>query len=97
METWTLLEKHVHAQLKFYSLKRQDHWFIDDNIDDFPKSIGGLSYLSIKVWKEVQEILIINALPIRYDQLKEALKYSRKSKKVDDIVSSTRYKEEKVK
>lgn len=84
----------VHAQLKFYSLKMQDHWFIDDNIDDFPKSIGGLSYLSIKVSKEVQKILIINALPIRYEQLKEALKYSRKSKKVDDIANLARSKEE---
>lgn len=104
-ETWSLLEtlympkslpNRVHAQLKLYGFKMQDQKSIDDNIDDFLKIVGELSHLSIEVPEEVQAILLLNALPSKYDQLKETLKYSRDVIKVEDVASSSKSKKKKI-
>ena len=105
-ETWSLLESlympkslpnRVHTQLKLYGFKMEDHRSIDDNIDDFLKIVGELSHLSIEVDEEVQAVLLLNALPTKYDQLKETLKYSREVIKVEDVASSTKSKEKEFK
>lgn len=95
-ETWALLEalymakslpNRVHAQLKIYGFRMEDQRSIDENIDDFLKIVGELSHLSIEVPEEVQAVQLLNALPSRYDQLKETLKYSRDVIKVEDVAS----------
>ena len=105
-ETWSLLEalylpkslpNRVHAQLKLYGFKMQDQRSIDENVDDFLKIVGELSHLSIEVPEEVQEVLLLNALPTRYDQLKETLKYSHEAIKVEDVTSSAKSKEKEIK
>lgn len=105
-ETWSLLEalyqpkslpNRVHAQLKLYGFKMQEHRSIDENIDDFLKIVGELSHLSIEVPEEVQAVLLLNALPSKYDQLKETLKYSREVIKVEDVTSSAKSKEKEIK
>lgn len=105
-ETWALLEtlympkslpNRVHAQLELYGFKMKDQRTIDENIDDFLKIVGDLSHLSIDVPEEVQAVLLLNALPVKYDQLKETLKYSREAIKVEDVASSARSKEKEMK
>ena len=105
-ETWSLLEalylpkslpNRVHAQLKLYGFKMQNQRSIDENVDDFLKIVGELSHLSIEVPEEVQVVLLLNALPTRYDQLKETLKYSREAIKVEDVTSSAKSKEKEIK
>lgn len=104
-ETWSLLEalylpkslpNRVHAQLKLYGFKMQDQKSVDENIDDFLKIVGELSHLSIEVPEEVQAVLLLNALPAKYDQLKETLKYSREVIKVEDVASSAKSKEKEI-
>ena len=70
---------------------------IDENVDDFLKIFGELSHLSIELPEEVQAVLLLNALPTRYDQLKETLKYSREAIKVEDVTSSAKSKEKEIK
>lgn len=103
-ETWALLEalympkslpNRVHAQLELYGFKMKDNRTVDENIDDFLKIVGDLSHLSIDVPEEVQAVLLLNALPVRYDLLKETLKYSRDVIKVEDVASSARSKKKK--
>lgn len=105
-ETWTTLEalylpkslpNRVHAQLKLYGFKMQDQRSIDENVDDFLKIVGELSHLSIEVPEEVQAVLLLNALPAKYDQLKETLKYSREVINVEDVTSSAKSKEKELK
>lgn len=76
-ETWALLEalympkslpNRVYAQLELYGFKMKYHRTVDENIYDFLKIVGDLSHLSINVSEEVQVVLLLNALPMRYDQ-----------------------------
>ena len=101
-EVWELLDRlymakilpnRVHAQLKVYSFRMQDSRTVDENVDDFLKLIADLNNLSIEIPEEVHAILLLNALPSRYDFLKETLKYSREAIRVDEIVSAARSKE----
>ena len=101
-QAWSLLDRlymtqslpnRVHAQLRVYSFKMQDSRTIDQNMDDFLKMITDLSNLSIEVPEEVQAILLLNALPARYDSLKETLKYGRDAIKVEEVASAARSKE----
>lgn len=55
--------------------------------------ITDLSNLSIEIPEEVQAILLLNALPPRYDSLKETLKYGRDAIMFDDVASAARSKE----
>ncbi|WZZ20474.1 hypothetical protein YC2023_121861 [Brassica napus] len=102
LEAWELLDRlymaktlpnRVHAQLKVYLFRMQDSKSIDQNVDDFLKLITDLNNLSIEIPEEVQAILLLNALPGRYDSLKETLKYSREAIRVDEIASTSRSKE----
>lgn len=101
-EAWELFDKlymaktlpnRVHAQLKVYSFWMQDSRTIDQNVDDFLKLIADLNNLNIEVPEEVQAILLLNALPSRYDSLKETLKYSREAIRVDEVASAAKSKE----
>ena len=91
------LSNRVHAQLKVYSFRMQDSRTVDENVDDFLKLLADLNNLSIEIPEEIPEevhaILLLNALPSRYDFLKETLKYSREAIRVDEIVSAARSKE----
>ncbi|CAA7042915.1 unnamed protein product [Microthlaspi erraticum] len=71
----------------------QESKSIDQNVDDFTKLIVDLGNLSIEIPEEVQAILLLNALPSRYDQLKETLKYSREGIKMEEIASAAKSKE----
>ena len=102
LEAWELLDRlymaktlpsRVHAQLKVYSFRMQDLRSIDQNVDDFLKLITDLNNLNIEIPEEVQAILLLNALPSRYDSLKETLKYSREAIRVYEIASAARSKE----
>lgn len=75
-EVWELLDRlymantlpnRVHAQLKVYSFQMQNSRTIDQIVNDFLKLITDLNNLSIEIPEEVQAILILNALPCRYD------------------------------
>ena len=101
-EAWEILDKlymaktlpnRVHAQLKVYSFRMQDSRTIDQNVDDFLKLIADLNNLNIEIPEEVQAILLLNALPSRYDSLKETLKYSREAIRVDEVASAAKSKE----
>ena len=102
LEAWELLDKlymsktlpnRVHAQLKVYSFKMQEAKTIDQNVDDFLKLVTDLNNLNIEVPEEVQAILLLNALPSRYESLRETLKYSREAISVDEIASAAKSKE----
>lgn len=102
LEAWELLDKlymaktlpnRVHAQLKVYSFHMQDSKTIDQNVDDFLNLIADLSNLNIEIPEEVQAILLLNALPTRYDSLKETLKYSREAIRLDEVASAAKSKE----
>ena len=84
------LPNRVHTQLTVYSFRMQETRTIDWNVDDFLKLIADLN---IKIPEEIQAILLLNALPNRYDSLKETLKYSREAIKVDEIASAAKSKE----
>lgn len=101
-QAWSLLDRlymtqslpnRVHAQLRVYSFKMQDSRSIDQNMDDFLKMMADLSNLSIEIPEEVHAILLLNALPSRYDSLKETLKYGRDAIKVEEVASAARSKE----
>ncbi|CAA7027633.1 unnamed protein product [Microthlaspi erraticum] len=87
------LPNRVHAQLKVYAFKMTDSRTIDQNVDIFLKLIADLSNLSIDIPEEVQAILLLNALPPRFDSLKETLKYGRNARKFEEVISSAKSKE----
>jgi len=86
----TLLPNRIYAQLKFYSFRMMTSKTIDQNVDDFLRIVAELGSLDIKVAEEVQAILILNSLPVTYDQLKHTLKYGNKTLSVKDVVSSSK-------
>lgn len=101
-EAWDTLERlfmvktlpnRVYLQLKVYNFRMQDSKSVDENIDDFLKLIADLNNLEIEVPDEVQAVLLLSALPAKYEMLKETLKYSREKIKFDEVVSAARSKE----
>ncbi|CAA7043751.1 unnamed protein product [Microthlaspi erraticum] len=87
------LPNRVHAELQVYSYRMVESLSIDQNVDGFLKLIADLSNLSIDIPDEVQAILLLNALPARFDYLKETLKYGRNSIKSEEVISSAKSKE----
>ena len=71
----------------------EDSRSLKENVDEFLKMISDLNNLQIQVPDEVQAIVILSALPARFDMLKETLKYGRDEIRFDDVVSAAKSKE----
>jgi len=98
-KAWMLLERlylvktlpnHVYLQLKVYNYRMQESKSLDENIDEFLKMISDLSNLQIQVPDEVQAILILSSLPVKYEMLKETLKYGREGLKLEEVISASK-------
>ena len=101
-EAWSLLDhlymvktlpNRVNLQLKVYNYRMEDSRSLEENVDEFLKMISDLNNLQIQVPNEVQAIVILSALPARFDMLKETLKYGRDEIRFDDVVSAVKSKE----
>lgn len=64
--------------------------------DNFLKIVAELGCLAIIIVEEVQAILILNSLPLSYDQLKYTLKCGNKTLSVRDVVSSAKSLEREI-
>ena len=62
----------------------EDSRSLKENVDEFLKMISDLNNLQIQVPDEVQAIVILSALPARFDMLKETLKYGRDEIRFDE-------------
>ncbi|KAL1192839.1 Retrovirus-related Pol polyprotein from transposon TNT 1-94 [Cardamine amara subsp. amara] len=70
---------------------------IDQNVDDFLKTVSELASVKVTVTDEVHAILLLSSLPPQYDSMKETLKYSRESIYIEDVVNAAKSKETELK
>lgn len=82
----------IHLQHKFYTFKVVDTRTMDENIYDFLKIISYLSSVNVTVLEEVHAIRILNSLPLRFNSLKETLKYDKDTLSLEEVTSETRSK-----
>jgi len=88
-----ILPNRVYLQLKVYNYMMQESKTLEENFDEFLKMILDLNNLQIQVPNEVQAILILSALPEKYDMLKKTSKYGREGIRLDDVISVAKSKE----
>ncbi|KAL1198005.1 Retrovirus-related Pol polyprotein from transposon TNT 1-94 [Cardamine amara subsp. amara] len=105
-DLWVALERlyntktrpsRIHLLYKFYTFKMDGSKSIDQNIDDFLKTVSELASEKVTVTDEVQAILLLSSLPPHYDSMKETLKYGRESISIEDVVNAAKSKETELK
>ena len=87
------LPNRIYLKQRFYGFKIDETKTIDENINEFTKLVDDLENLEFEVDEEDQTIFFLNSLPKQYDQLRDTLKYGKKSLSFDEVVSAAYSKE----
>ncbi|KAL2525176.1 CCHC-type domain-containing protein [Abeliophyllum distichum] len=97
----TYLEKSLPNKLflleKFFSFKIDSSKDLDENVDVFNKLIQDIKNCSDKGIDEYKAIILLNAIPEAYKDVKSAIKYGRDDLTVDMIINSLRSKSHELK
>ncbi|KAL0320129.1 UNVERIFIED_CONTAM: hypothetical protein Sradi_5274400, partial [Sesamum radiatum] len=78
---------------KFFRYKLDVSKSIDDNIDDFTKLIQDIKLTGDKNIDDYTPIVLLNAIPETYSDVKAAIKYGRDNVSLDTIISGLKSKE----
>ena len=66
---------------------------IDENLDDFTKLVQDIKLTGDKNIDEYSPIVLLNAIPDTYSDVKAAIKYGRDSVNLDTVVNGLKSKE----
>ena len=66
---------------------------IDENLDDFTKLVQDIKLTGDKNIDEYSPIVLLNAIPDTYSNVKSAIKYGRDSVNLDTVVNGLKSKE----
>ena len=66
---------------------------LTENLDEFKKVVYEFKSLKVKLSDENETFVLLNSLPEAYKEVKNALKYGRKSVKTDVILSTLKTRE----
>ncbi|KAL0449220.1 UNVERIFIED_CONTAM: hypothetical protein Slati_1478400 [Sesamum latifolium] len=78
---------------KFFRYKLDVSKTIDDNIDDFTKLIQDIKLTGDKNIDDYSPIVLLNAIPEIYGDVKSAIKYDRDSVNLETVISGLKSKE----
>ncbi|KAL0455731.1 UNVERIFIED_CONTAM: hypothetical protein Slati_0912300 [Sesamum latifolium] len=78
---------------KFFKYKLDVSKTIDDNIDDFTKLIQDIKLTGDKNIDDYSPIVLLNAIPETYGDVKSAIKYGRDSVNLETVISGLKSKE----
>ncbi|KAL2232792.1 UNVERIFIED_CONTAM: Retrovirus-related Pol polyprotein from transposon TNT 1-94 [Sesamum indicum] len=78
---------------KFFRYKLDLSRNIDENLDDFTKLIQDIKFAGDKYIDEYSPIVLLNAIPESYSDVKAAIKYGRDSINIETVVSRFKSKE----
>ncbi|KAL2230650.1 UNVERIFIED_CONTAM: hypothetical protein Sindi_1659400, partial [Sesamum indicum] len=78
---------------KFFRYKLDLSKNIDENLDDFTKLIQDIKLTGDKYIDESSPIVLLNAIPESYSDIKAAIKYGRDSVNIETVVNGSKSKE----
>ncbi|KAL0456139.1 UNVERIFIED_CONTAM: hypothetical protein Slati_0953100 [Sesamum latifolium] len=78
---------------KFFRYKLDVSKTIDDNIDDFTKLIQDIKLTGDKNIDDYSPIVLLNAIPETYGDVKSAIKYGRDNVNLETVISGLKSKE----
>lgn len=73
------LANHLYIKQRLYSFKFVEEKGIEEQLDMFNKTIDDLENIDVKMEDEDKAIILLNALPKSYEQLKDAMLYGREA------------------
>ncbi|KAL2241037.1 UNVERIFIED_CONTAM: Retrovirus-related Pol polyprotein from transposon TNT 1-94 [Sesamum indicum] len=91
--TETSLPSKLFLLEKFFKYKLDLSKNIDENLDDFTKLIQDIKLTGDKNIDEYSPIVLLNAIPESYSDVKSAIKYGRYSVNLETVVSGLKSKE----
>lgn len=78
---------------RFFSFKIDMSKDLDDNLDTFNKLVQDITNAGEKVSEEYKSVILLNAIPEVYKDVKSAIKYGRDTLTPDIVINSLRSKE----
>ena len=91
--TETSLPSKLFLLEKFFRYKLNLSKNIDENLDDFTKLIQDIKLTGDKNIDEYSPIVLLNAIPESYSDVKAAIKYGRDSVNIETVVNGLKSKE----
>ncbi|KAL2248133.1 UNVERIFIED_CONTAM: hypothetical protein Sindi_2665600 [Sesamum indicum] len=91
--TETSLPNKLFLLEKFFRYKLDLSKNIDENLDDFTKLIQDIKHTGDKNIDEYSPIVLLNAIPESYSDVKAAIKYGRDSVNIETVVNGLKSKE----
>ncbi|KAL2230503.1 UNVERIFIED_CONTAM: hypothetical protein Sindi_1644700 [Sesamum indicum] len=91
--TETSLPSKLFLLEKFFRYKLDLSKNIDENLDDFTKLVQDIKLTGDKNIDEYSPIVLLNAIPDTYSDVKAAIKYGRDSVNLDTVVNGLKSKE----
>ncbi|KAL2512555.1 CCHC-type domain-containing protein [Abeliophyllum distichum] len=82
---------------KFFSFKIDSSKDLDDNLDIFNKLVQDIINTCEKVSEEYKAVILLNAIPEAYRDVKNAIKYGRDTLTQDIVINSLRSKDMELK
>ena len=71
------LANHLYVKQRLYSYKFTEDKSVIEQLGDFNKAIDDLENIDATIGDEDKAILLLNALPKSYEQLRDAIMYGR--------------------
>lgn len=81
----------------FFSFKIDSSRDLDDNLDIFNKMVQDITNCGEKITEEYKAIILLNAIPDAYKEVKNAIKYGRDTLTPEIVIDSLRSKDMKLK
>lgn len=78
---------------RFFSFKIDPTKDLDDNIDTFNKLVQDITNAGDKISEEYKTVILLNAIPEAYRDVKSAIKYGRDTLTPEVVINSIRSKE----
>ncbi|KAK4397518.1 hypothetical protein Sango_1588400 [Sesamum angolense] len=91
--TETSLPSKLFLLEKFFRYKLDMSKNIDENIDEFTKLIQDIKLIGDKNIDDYSPIVLLNAIPETYGDVKTAIKYGRDNVQLDTVISGLKSKE----
>lgn len=73
---------------KFYGFKMNATISLEQNLDDLNKIVLSLTNMGEIIKEEDQAVIILNALPEQFKELKTVIMYSRDTLTLEDVMST---------
>lgn len=91
------MQKSLHNKLylkqKLFAYKMNEDRSIEDELEDFFKILDDLNNIEVKVNNEDKAIMLLNALPMSYENLKDAMIFEKTTLTLEEMESSVKTKD----